>query len=203
MHGPSSRVRRNLAKGVLPLGILASAAMVWQSSYAAFSGTTTNGGNSWTAGTVKLTDAANGTAILNATALKPGSTGSACITLTYGGSLAAATKLYVASGDLTTTTGPSNLAQYLTLKVDEGTGTVPSCSDFVASGNDYNPTSSTAETLSTFASSATNFANGVGAWTPAANGATKDYRFTWTVQDNNAAQGLNATVKFTWEAQNT
>lgn len=203
MHGPSSRVRRNLAKGVLPLGILASAAMVWQSSYAAFSGTTTNGGNSWTAGTVKLTDAANGTAILNATALKPGSTGSACITLTYGGSLAAATKLYVATGDLTTSTGPSNLAQYLTLKVDEGAGTAPSCSDFVASGNDYNPTNSTAETLSTFASTATNFANGVGAWTPAANGATKDYKFTWTVQDNNAAQGLNATVKFTWEAQNT
>ena len=203
MRGPSSRVRRNLAKGVLPLGILASAGMVWQSSYAAFSGTTTNGGNSWTAGTVKLTDAANGTAILNATALKPGSTGTACITLTYGGSLAAATKLYVASGDLTTTTGPNNLAQYLTLKVDEGTGTAPSCSDFVSSANDYNPTNSTAETLSTFAGSATNFANGVGAWLPLANGATKDYKFTWTVQDNNAAQGLNATVKFTWEAQNT
>jgi hypothetical protein len=202
MRGPTSRVRKNLAKGVLPVGILASAAMVWQSSYAAFSGTTTNGGNSMTAGTVKLTDAANGTALLTATGLKPGSTGSACIKLTYGGNLAAATKLYVAAGDLTTTT-PSNLAPYLTLKVDEGTGTDPACSDFVATANDYNPTNSTALTLDGFATSATSFANGVGAWLPAANGATKNYRFIWTVQDDNAAQGLNATVTFTWEAQNT
>ncbi|MDX6228197.1 MAG: hypothetical protein QOI76_1587 [Frankiales bacterium] len=202
MRGPSGRVRKNVAKGVLPLGILASAGMVWQSSYAAFSGTTSNPGNSWTAGTVKLTDAANGSAMLSATGLKPGSTGTACIELTYGGSLAAATKLYVASGDLTTTT-PSNLAQYLTLKVDEGVGSAANCSDFVATVNDYNPTGSTAQTLATFASGTTNFANGVGAWMPAANGATKNYRFTWTVQDNNAAQGLNATVTFTWEAQNT
>lgn len=202
MRGPSSRVRKNLAKGVLPIGILASAGMVWQSSYAAFSGTTSNAGNSWTAGTVKLTDNALGSAILTANGLKPGSTGTACIKLTYAGSLAAATKLYVAAGDLTTTT-PSNLAPYLTLKVDEGSGSDPACSDFVPAVNDYNPTSSTAQTLDTFATTATGFASGVGAWLPAANGATKDYRFTWTVQDNNAAQGLNATVTFTWEAQNT
>jgi hypothetical protein len=202
MRGPSTRVRKNLAKGVLPLGILASAAMVWQSSYAAFSATTTNGGNTLTAGTVKLTDAAMGTALLNATGLKPGSTGSACIKLTYGGSLAAATKLYVATGDLTTTTA-SNLAPYLTLKVDEGTGTDPACSDFVSSANDYNPTDSTASTLATFAAGSTDFATGVSTWAPAAAGAVKTYRFSWTVQDVNAAQGLNATVKFTWEAQNT
>ncbi|MDX6214281.1 MAG: hypothetical protein QOF82_3368 [Frankiales bacterium] len=202
MRGPSSRVRRSLTKGVLPLGILASAGMVWQSSYAAFSGTTSNPGNSLTAGTVTLTDAANGSAMLTATGLKPGSTGTACLELTYGGNLAAATKLYVAGGDLTTTT-PSNLAPYLTLKVDEGAGSAANCSDFVPSANDYNPTGSTALTLTTFASSATSFANGVGAWMPAGAGATRDYRFTWTVQDNNAAQGLNATVTFTWEAQNT
>ncbi len=202
MRGPSSRVRRNLAKGVIPLGILMSAGVVWQSSYAAFSATTTNGGNTLTAGTVKLTDAANGTALLNATGLKPGSTGTACIKLTYGGSLAAATKLYVASGDLTSTT-PSNLAPYLTLKVDEGTGSDPACSDFVQTANDFNPTNATTGTLNTFATGATNFATGLGSWAPAANGAVKTYKFSWTVQDNNAAQGLNATVKFTWEAQNT
>jgi hypothetical protein len=202
MRGPSSRVRKNLAKGVLPLGILASAGMVWQSSYAAFSATTSNAGNTLTAGTVKLTDSANGTAMLNTTGLKPGSTGTACIKLTYGGSLAAATKLYVGSGDLTTTT-PSNLAPYLTLKVDEGTGVDPLCTDFVSSTNIYNPTSAVTSTLATFAAASTNFATGVGAWAPAGSGAVKTYRFSWTVQDTNAAQGLNATVKFTWEAQNT
>jgi hypothetical protein len=203
MRGPSSRVRKNLAKGMLPLGILASAGMVWQSSYAAFSGTTANGGNTFTAGTVKLTDSAAGTAMVSMGGLKPGSTGTSCIKLTYGGNLAAATKLYVALGDLTTTTAPNNLAQYLTLRVDEGAGSDPACGDFVASSNDYNAASSTTQTLATFAGTATSFANGVGSWAPAANGATKTYRFIWTVQDVNAAQGLNATVNFTWEAQNT
>ena len=202
MRGPSSRVRRNLAKGILPLGIIASAGVVWQSSYAAFSATTSNAGNTLTAGTVKLTDGASGTAVLTATGLKPGSTGSGCIKLTYGGSLAAATKLYILGTDLTTTT-PGNLAPYLTLKVDEGTGVDPACSDFIFSANDYNPGNSTAFTLNTLATSASSFATGVGAWTPAGAGATKTYRFSWTVQDNNAAQGLNATVKLTWEAQNT
>ena len=201
MRGPSSRVRRNLAKGVLPIGLLLSAGVVWQSSYAAFSATTSNAGNTLTAGTVKLTDAANGTAVLSMTALKPGSTGTGCIKLTYGGSLAAATKLYIASGDLTTTT-PSNLAPFLTLKVDEGSGSDPACSDFVQSANDFNSANATTGTLNSFATAATNFATGVGAWTPT-TGAVKTYRFTWTVQDNNNAQGLNATVKFTWEAQNT
>lgn len=203
MRGPSSRVRRNLAKGALPLGILASAGLVWQSSYAAFSGTTSNAGNSWTAGTVKLTDSAAGTALVNLGNLKPGSTGTSCIKVTYGGSLAAATKLYVASGDLTTTTAPNSLAPYLTLKVDEGVGSDPACSDFVGSANDYNAANATTGTVADFASTYTNFANGTGSWTPASNGATRTYRFTWTVQDDNNAQGLNATVKFTWEAQNT
>lgn len=202
MRGPSSRVRRNLAKGVLPLGILASAGLVWQSSYAAFSGTTSNAGNSFTAGTVKLTDSANGTAILNASALKPGDTGQACIALTYGGSLASNAKLYVAPGDLTTTT-PSNLAPYLTLKVDEGSGTAADCSDFSSVANDYNAANAATGTLDDFAATSTNFATGAGSWSPNANGQTRTYRFTWTVQDTNAAQGLNATVKFTWEAQNT
>lgn len=203
MRGPSSRVRRNLAKGVLPLGILASAGVVWQSSYAAFSGTTSNAGNSWTAGTVKLTDSASGTAMVNLGNLKPGSTGTNCITVTYGGSLAAATKLYVASGDLTSTTAPNNLAQYVTLKVDEGAGGDAACTGFVFGSNDYNATNATTGTIADFATTYTNFANGAGTWAPASNGVTRTYRFTWTVQDDNNAQGLNATVKFTWEAQNT
>jgi hypothetical protein len=202
MHGPSSRVRRNLAKGVLPLGIIASAGLVWQSSYAAFSGTTVNGGNTLTAGTVKLSDSANGTAILNAAALKPGDSGQACITLTYDGTLAANTKLYVANGDLSTTT-PSNLAPYLTFMVDEGTGTAADCSDFVAGANDYNSADAATGTLDDFASTSTDFASGAGSWNPTANGQTRTYRFTWAVQDTNAAQGLNATVQFTWEAQNS
>ena len=40
----------------VPLGIIASGVLVWQASYAAFSATTTNPSNTFSAGTVTLTD---------------------------------------------------------------------------------------------------------------------------------------------------
>jgi hypothetical protein len=204
MRGPSSRVRRNLAKGVLPLGILASAGLVWQSSYAAFSGTTTDAGNSWTAGTVNLSNGASG-ATMTLNNLKPGDSGTKCVVVTYGGSLAAVTHLYVAAGDLGTSTALTggSLAQYVTLKVDEGSGTNTGCSDFVSAANDYNPGNATTGTVADFAATYKDFASGTGGWAPGAAGDTRTYRFTWSLQDTNAAQGLNASVKFTWEAQNS
>src|SRR3712207_7319239 len=44
-----------------------------------------------------LSDDDSGSAMFTATGLKPGSTGTKCIQVTYGGSLAAAVKLYVSS----------------------------------------------------------------------------------------------------------
>src|SRR5947209_19250226 len=110
-----SRSGKVLAAAV-PLGVLASGVLIWQSSYAAFSGTTTNGNNTFSAGSVTLTDDHQpATALFTAPNLKPGSTGSSCIKVTYNGNLAAAVKMYVKSGDLTNTTG--DLSPYLTIAV--------------------------------------------------------------------------------------
>jgi hypothetical protein len=185
-------------------GFLLSAAVIWQSSRAAFSGTTANSGNHWTAGTVALTDNDSNGALFNVSALAPGATDSACITVTYGGTLNSAVKLYVKAGDSTFTTA-SSLAPYLDLTIEEGDGNVPfgnDCSAFINGATIYNGTLGGAVTGFTVAK--TTFGTGVGGWTPAGgSGATKSYKFTYTLQDNNAAQGLDCTVKFTWEAQNT
>src|ERR1700712_4334228 len=154
----ASRSAKLLAATV-PLGIVASGVLVWQSSYAAFSATTTNPNNTFSAGSVLLTDNHQPSSVLfNATALVPGSTDSSCIKVTYNGNLAADVKLYVKSGDLTNTTG--DLSPYLTFQVAEGTGNATDCSDFAGASNLYTPTGSTDtnKTLADFAASKATFA---------------------------------------------
>ena len=64
---------------------------------------------------------------------------------------------------------------------------------FVSAESVYNGT------LAGFASTHTGFANGAGTWAPVGGAPvdTMTYRFTTTLQDNNAAQGLSATAAFT------
>ena len=112
--------------------------------------------------------------------------------------------MYLAAADLTTSSG-TNLAQYPTVQVNEGTGTATNCSDFVSSANLYNATGQgdTTKTLSAFSAASNSFANGVSSFAPTGSGQTKTYKITYWVQDNNAAAGMNSTAKLTWEAQNT
>lgn len=177
---------------LIPLALLASSAVVYQASNAAFTATTANPANSWASGTVALTDNDSGAALFTASGLKPGSTGTKCMVVTYSGTLAAAVKLYATSYT------DNGLAQYLTFSVDEGTGSAADCSDFGAGSNLYTGT------LDGFSTTKTGYANGVSSWAPAgSSGATKTYRFSWTLQDNDGAQGKTSAATFTWEAQNT
>lgn len=187
-----------LARTGVPLGFLASALLVWHTSNAAFSATTSNPGNNWATGTVTISDDDGGsTAMFSATGLKPGSTGTKCIAVTYGGSLAAAVKLYVSS----TTPGTPDLSPYLQLTIEEGSGATfaGGCGSFVSSA-----TLTTATTLTALAAARTNYGNGLGTWAPSGS-ATKSYRFTYTVDSAapNGAQAAGTQASFTWEAQNT
>src|SRR3954454_11170900 len=124
--------RRLLGAGVVPVAIAASSLLVWQSSYAAFSAKTSNPSNDWSAGTVTLSDSqggpGSGTALWSsASALKPGSTGTKCIQVTYAGNLAAKVRMYVGGGGLTGT----GLGSSLRFTVHEGTvGSQAGCGDF-------------------------------------------------------------------------
>ena len=174
--------------------LLLISAMVIGTSRSAFSDTTTNPGNAWAAGTVVISDDDGGSsAMFNATNMKPGSSNTNCIVTTYSGSLVPATvTLYGVSGG-------TGLDAFLDVTITMGTGgAFGSCIGFVA---DAGPAAFTG-TLAAFAAAHTNFANGIAGWSPAANPESKTYQIAVSLQDNNAAQGLNGTATFTWEAQN-
>jgi hypothetical protein len=78
----SSRHGRTAAWIAFPLAVVASGALIATASYAAFSASTDNAGNSWRTGAVALTDNDQGTALFDEDDLVPGSTGSNCITVT-------------------------------------------------------------------------------------------------------------------------
>jgi hypothetical protein len=175
--------------------LLASSTMVWQSSYAAFSSTTTNPGNSWAAGTVTISDDDSGTAMFAATGLTPSSSaGVKCIKVTYTGNVAAPVKLNGAN-----ITG--TLGTYLNLTIDVGAAAGPgafaNCGAFAVSSSIYSP-----GTVAAFNSSYTSYAAGLSTgWTPSVNGDYRVFRFTYTVANNNAANGASCTADFVWEAQ--
>jgi hypothetical protein len=165
--------------------------LVMTSSRAAFVDTTDNTSNQFTAGTVALDDDDAGTVLFNVSNLAPSSPRQNCIRVSYTGSLAANVRMYGAAS--------GSLAQYLDVTVEVGTGgTFADCTGFSASGGPLY-----SGTLSNFASTRTNFTNGLAGWNGATNPSNRTYRITVTMQDDNAAQGLSANADFTWEAQNT
>lgn len=175
---------------------------VMRASTAAFTATTDTQGN-WDAGTVALSDD-DGTGTVqftNASSMVPADTDQACVTTTYDGDVNAEIKLYGS----TTFTTTSDVGQYLDLTIEEVTVGAGTC----ASPDSVDSTVYTG-TLSVntgaFAVDHTAWADGATtSWTsaaPATNGASKVFRITVTLQDDNNAQGQDTAATFTWEAQN-
>ncbi len=191
IENDGSRKRPVASVGVLALAVLLTAALIVTASSAAFFATTDNSGNTWSAGTVILTDDDAGSAMFTVTNMSPLATVTECIVVTYSGTmLPSDVNLYGVSGG-------TGLDAYLDVTVEEGTGGIfGNCTGFTPTSTIF-----ATNTLNNFATNHTNFTNGVGAWLPAANPESRTYRFTVTLQDNNLAQGLNATATFTWEAQ--
>ena len=180
--------------GAVAAGLLVMSLFVVTGSRAAFTASTANGSNTFTAGTVTLSDDDSGSVMFNLTGMKPGDTATKCVNVTYTGSLAADVKLYG-------TVGGTGLATYLDTVIDVGTGAAggatTDCTGFTGPTNLHNGT------LEAFGTAYTDYTNGAGGFTGATNPSTRSYRVTVTLQDNNLAQGKTASVAFTWEAQNT
>ncbi|MGZ5213246.1 MAG: hypothetical protein ACXWEJ_09640 [Actinomycetota bacterium] len=170
-----------------------------RATFAAFTLTTQNPSDSYTAGTVTLADNDAGSVMWDVANQEPTSPNVArCLRVTYTGSLAADVRLY-------TTTATSALDPYLDVTVEKGSmpvGTVfPNCTGFASEA-----TIAPAGTLQAFKTARTGWASGLPAfpsaqtaWNP---GNTLVYRFTVQMQNDFAAQGLTGLVSFTWEAQN-
>jgi len=199
MSRVTPRAARLAAWIAIPAALVASGVVVSTASYSAFSATTVNPTSNWTAGTVALSDDDNNTALFTATGLKPGSTGTNCITVTSTGSLASTVKLYGTNPATTNT-----LASNINLTIEQGTGGgFGSCTGFTpatTSGTLYSGM------VAAFGSASTNFATGVGTWAPTGSASeSKVYRVTYTVPTAapNTIQGGTASLGLTWEAQNS
>jgi hypothetical protein len=174
-------------------------------TWSAFSSTTANPGNTFSAGTVILSDNDSGGAMLSLGNLAPGGPiGSSCIEVAYDGSLDAQVRLYGA----TTGTG---LDPWLNLTVTHGVlagGAFPSCAQFTADAADYTGLGAGVVYTGTLQDLADNHATALDDPQPAA-------RETWTTGEHHAykitvgldaaapssAAGLTATQAFTWEAR--
>jgi hypothetical protein len=186
-------VRRNGVGVAVVAGLMVSGIVVLQSTNAAFSGVTTNSGDSWAAGTVVLSDDDSATAMFASGAIVPGQSAAKCIAVTYSGTLAGVVRMYVTG--LTGTLAPD-----LQLTVEQSTGGgFPDCSAF----NSGAATQLFSGTLAAFAAQAYSFATGVGAWSPSGSGQTRVYRLTWTLSSStaNSQQGAVAGCGLVWEAQ--
>ncbi len=188
--------KRLVAAAAAPVALLASGGIVWAASYSAFSATTANPTSNWTSGTVALSDDDNDTALFTASNLKPGATGTKCVNVTSTGSLASTVKLYGTSYSST-----KGLADNINLKVEQGTGsTNAACSGFTGASTLYDGV------MSTFGTTKTSFANGVGSWAPTGTATeVKSFRVTYTLSATtpDTAQGGSAALGFTWESQNS
>lgn len=183
------RRRLGTVLAVLMSGLVV-ALFIMRVSSAGFTDSTDNPGNSWQTGAVKLTNDKGATALFEATNLDGGAVTIKCINVTYEGfTTGTHAKMFV-----TDVTG--GLADFLTVKVEEGTGaTDDACTNFTPAG-----AAIFEDTLTAF-SAHNNWATAVGDWEPTASPETRSYRITTTVADDSDAQGLPASAKFNWEAQ--
>ncbi len=174
-------------------------------TYAAYTATTSNGGNNIEAGSVKLSDNGDGTSMMSLSAGVPGDTASACIRVTYEGSLPATVRLHG------TTTG-SGLDQYLDLKVTRGVynpsePAFKSCTNFQADGTNYIGAGNGVIYAGTLQGFPDDWASGLvdplsgspESWT---TGEVHVYRLDVTLQGSFGAQNKDATQAFRWEARN-
>ena len=134
--------RRSLVRVFAPaFGLLAAGLLVWQGSYAAFSATTQDTTNTWGSATLSLKNdggvagayAASTSATFGGANLKPGATGTTCLTVQSIGTTAGNMAMY-----LSNLVNAGGLAQQIKLTVvaaPTASEVVANCAGFPAAGN--------------------------------------------------------------------
>lgn len=177
---------RKIAIAALVTGL--TAVVAGTGTYA-FSGTTSNTGNAFSAGTVAISDNDAGGALLTLTNANAGDSTNGCIETTYTGSLNSEVRIYGAVAGA--------LAPFLNLTVERGTQgspSFPSCAGFSPAATVYSGT------LSAFPST---WGGGVADGLTWVTNDARVYRFTVSYPSAPpASQGKSATANFTWEARN-
>lgn len=196
-------------RGWRRLGVLCVLALLVPAAggvtFAAYTATSVNGGNALEAGSVKLSDNGDGSSMLSLGGALPGDTTSACINVTYDGSIPSTVRLHG------TTTG-TGLDAYLDLKVTRGTYSpsapaFKSCTNFQPDATNYIGAGNGVIYSGTLQGFPDDYASGLvdplsgspESWT---TGESHVYRLDVTLQNNFGAQGKTAAQVFRWEARN-
>jgi hypothetical protein len=190
---------RNLLATVVIVGLLIAA--VGAAVFSAYTSVAANQGNTFRAGSIALTDNDSGNALFTVQGFTPGDAFVRCIEVDYSstGGVQSSLRLY---GQ----TGGTGLAQYLDLRIRRGTmpsaGTPGDCTGFTPDVDDYEGSGQGVIFDSTLDAFGDDYAAGTSdpatAWS---DGDKAVYEITLTVQNDNAAQGLDATQDFQFEAR--
>lgn len=187
-------LRSTAAKVLAPLiGIAVASTMIFQASNAAFTASTSNTANTYSAASVTLVDDDSGSAMMTLSNMIPGDTATKCIAVTYTGSTFSVTpiKLYAALASEV-----DSFAGHLDVVVKEGAGgTFSDCTGFTAGSTLFTGT------LSSLAATHGTYAAGLTAFTPASGSVTRTYQFSVTLGTDtpDTAQGDSVSASFTWE----
>lgn len=211
MHTPSARFRRVAVVAAGPIAVVAAAAMTWQASYAAFTAETRNAGNSWSSGTVFLSNDGGGTARFSATNILPSATETRCITVTSTSSEVGHVKMYFLNAiPSTPATPPTGLENFIKMTVQSGDGgDFASCTGFVADTSPAQPIVSD-KSLAFLGTTYNSYAAARGDWVTTGNvsGESKTYQIQWTFDttglteaETNALMGHTVGIDFEWEIQ--
>ena len=170
MLKPSRRAQKIMAVATTPVAVVCAAAMVYQASYAAFTGQTRNSGNDWSTGSVNLTDDDNGLARLQVANMLPGDIARQCIKAAANASVPSTVKGYAVNPVPST----SGLENRVLVTIEDGTGgTFADCAGFTKENELIKDTS-----LANLAKANT-YEAGIGGWTVAPGVSSKTYRMTW------------------------
>lgn len=191
---------RNLLATVVVVGLLI--ATVGAAVFSAYTSVTSNEGNTFTAGTIALTDNDSGSALFNVNGFTPGDSFVRCIRVDYAstGGVQSGIKLFGNSGG-------TGLVDYLDLRIRRGTMPAPGapsdCTGFTPDSTDYEGSGAGVFVDTQLDQFPSTYAGGIedpiAAWS---DGDSAVYEITLTVQNDNAAQGLAATQDFSFEARN-
>lgn len=201
MKTPTTTTSRVALAAATPVAMLVCATMIWQSSHAAFSGSTRNSGNNWATGAVALTDDDTGTARFQVETMTPGDTGTKCIRVSTNSTVPGTVKGYVVNP----VTSPQGLEDHVDVRVRYGTGGgFSSCDGFVSEGTSVPTTSLSA--LAAYNS----YDTALGGWNVGAGTQSRTYEITWTFDTTGLTQaavdqlqGARTGIDFQWELQST
>lgn len=181
------------------LGLLVAA--VGAAIFSAYSTVTSNEGNTFTAGSITLTDNDSGSALFSVSGFVPGDVFQRCIQVNY-----ASTGAVQSSVRLYGTTSGDGLADYIDVEIRRGTTPATNisgdCTGFTADATDYQGDGpgviATGELDDFPADYATAVVDPDSAW-DSGDGAV--YEITFAIQNDNAAQSLSVGQDFVFEAR--